>query len=221
VTALYAAFRRLDDLVDECEPDAAERLTAVERWAAGHETAQTPELALLRSIDARRPLPRAPFYDFCAGMRDDLHATRFRTERELDRYCYRVAGTVGLVMLELLGTDHPQEARGAAISLGIAMQLTNILRDIDEDAARGRIYITDEARARYGWSLAPGERQALLHAQIARTDEFYEDGLLGLSALRAGRPAIAMAAGLYREILREIERTGLGRQPGRAVVSAP
>jgi phytoene synthase len=175
---------------------------------------------LLSALAARHPIPRDAVADFCAGMRTDLVGARCDSERDLDRYCYRVAGTVGVVMTSLLGSDDPAGARACAVSLGSAMQLTNILRDIDEDAAAGRVYISREALARFGGSLQPGERAELMRAEIARADELYEDGLLGVRLLRRGRVAVTLAAGLYREILREIEREGLGRQAGRAAVPA-
>ena len=123
-------------------------------------------------------------------------------------------------MIAVLGSTHPDEARACAVSLGIAMQRTNILRDIDEDAAAGRVYISAEARMAAGGTLEPGARAELLRGQIARADEFYEDGMLGVALLRRGRPAITLAAGLYREILREIEREGLGARAGRVSVPA-
>jgi phytoene synthase len=220
IDLLYAMFRRLDDLVDDGAPDAAQRLSAVERWAAGVPDASTNETRLLTELDGRHDIPRGAVADFCAGMRTDLAGARFANERELDRYCYRVAGTVGVVMTSLLGSDDPAGARACAVSLGTAMQRTNILRDIDEDAAAGRVYISREALDRVGGSLAPGERAELLRDQIARTDELYEDGLLGVRLLHSGRAAVTLAAGLYREILREIEREGLGAQAGRAAVPA-
>ncbi len=220
VTALYSVFRALDDLVDDGAGDAGARIAAVERWAHSR-SAHGPEVDALQAIAQRRRFPRAAVADFCAGMRHDLEGARCVTERDLDRYCYRVAGTVGVVVASLLGASDRAPARAAAISLGMAMQRTNILRDIDEDLAAGRVYISDEARRRHSWSLAPGEREALVRAQIARADDLYDDGLLGLRFLPDGRAAIALAAGLYREILREIERTGFGREPGRTVVPAP
>jgi 15-cis-phytoene synthase len=221
VELAYGVFRSLDDLVDDGAPDAASRVAAVAAWATSASGPMTPETQVLDRLARRHPIPRDAVADFCAGMRHDLAHTGVPTERDVDRYCYRVAGTVGLVMAALLGAPADEETRACAISLGIAMQRTNILRDIDEDAAAGRIYISDEARARHGWSLRPGERAALVRAQIARADELYDDGLMGLHHLREGRAAIALAAGLYREILREIERSGLGRRPGRVVVAAP
>ncbi len=225
VYLLYSVFRSLDDLVDEHLPDAADRVAAVADWATGDDTGDltrarpaTQEVQILEALAARHALPRAAIADFCAGMRQDLAGERFATERELDRYCYRVAGTVGVVMAAVLGATNADDAAAAAASLGMAMQRTNILRDIDEDAAAGRVYISSEALARHGGSLAPGQRSELLRDQIGRADELYEDGLLGIATLRRGRGAILLAARLYREILREIERTGLGRRPGRAVV---
>jgi phytoene synthase len=134
-----------------------------------------------------------------------------------DLYCYRVAGTVGVVMASLLGTRDPAVAHPAAARLGMAMQRTNILRDIDEDRAAGRTYLSREAIARHGPPL-PGRRSALMREQIARADALYESGLTGIGQLRSGRVAIAAAAGMYREILRQLEREGLGERAGRAVV---
>lgn len=218
VYLLYVVFRTLDDLVDEGDPRAPERVAAVEAWARGAVRA-TPEVELLETLARRHALPRAPIADFCAGMRSDLAMERFATERDVDRYCYRVAGTVGVVMASLLGVEEPRAALPAAARLGMAMQRTNILRDLDEDHAAGRVYVSDEALARSGGSLAPERRGALLRHGIARADELYEDGLAGIDLLRRGRGAILLAAQMYREILREIERRGAGAV-GRAVVPA-
>lgn len=218
VYLLYLVFRTIDDLVDDGSPEAEARVAAVTDWAeTGSRT--SPEAAILARLDARRTLPREPFVDFCRGMRDDLEGTPIVTEDELDRYCYRVAGTVGLVMAALLGVRRPG-AEPQAAALGMAMQRTNILRDIDEDLAYGRIYLARETVARYG-SLAPGAREQLLRDQIARADALYEQGIAGIPALACGRRAIAAAAAMYREILRQIERDGYGREPGRAIVGGP
>jgi phytoene synthase len=221
VYLLYLVFRTLDDLVDEVDPDAVERIGAVAAWAQGTPREHTPEVALLTELDARHDLPRVPIAQFCAGMRQDLRRESFATEAELDRYCYRVAGTVGLVMTAVLGAHDPQRARPAAAALGMAMQRTNILRDIDEDAGNGRVYVPGETVARHGGSLAPGRRAALVREEIARADVLYQRGLAGVSQLRRGRRAIAAAGAMYREILRQIEREGHGARPGRAVVPLP
>jgi uncharacterized membrane protein len=141
---------------------------------------------VLAALGARYPLPRKAVADFCAGMRQDLARETFATEADVDRYCYRVAGTVGLVMTAVLGASNPWRARPAAVSLGIAMQRTNMLRDIDEDAANGRVYVAQEAVRRHG-SLQPGRRAGLLYEQIAYADALYERGLAGVDELRSGR----------------------------------
>lgn len=219
VYLLYLVFRTLDDLVDDGRPEAAGRLAAVEGWCRGG-VPSTTEARILDELHRRHDLPQDALLDFCAGMRDDLDHVPPATEAEVDRYCYRVAGTVGVVMTALLGVRDgadPVATREAAAALGIAMQRTNILRDLDEDAAAGRRYVSDEAIAAHGPPV-PGARAALLRDQIARADARYDEGLAGLPALRSGTAAIRAAAAMYREILRQLEREGLGARPGRAVV---
>ena len=237
VDLLYLVLRTLDDLVDlegarDGGPRAADadtRLAAVEAWArhAGPAEAPTPagstrETRILDDLARRHPsLPRDAVADFMAGMRQDLAGPRIVTEEDLDLYCYRVAGTVGRLMAAILGGEGPR-ADAAARSLGIAMQRTNILRDVDEDLANGRIYLPAETLARHGLTpatLATGDRQALLVDEIARADAAYAAGMDGIALLRHGHRSIRAAAVLYREILRQVERDGLGvRRPHRAVV---
>jgi phytoene synthase len=218
VYLLYLVFRTLDDLVDDGRPEAEARIEAVEAWAARDLGPATPETATLSALAARHPLPRDAVADFCAGMRQDLAEETFPTQGDVDRYCYRVAGTVGLVMTAVLGARDPHRAQPAAIALGMAMQRTNILRDIDEDADHGRVYLAQEAIERHGPPL-PGRRAALVRQEIARADALYDRGLSGVRELRHGRLAIGAAGGMYREILRQIERDGYGAEPGRAAVS--
>ena len=215
VYRLYLVFRILDDLVDEGDPRAYSAVDAVERWCRDG-TVMTREATVLADLATRHPLPREALEDFCRGMRDDLAARPFNDEAELDLYCYRVAGTVGLVMASVLGTRSPEAGRHAA-ALGMAMQRTNILRDIDEDLAGGRLFLSEEIVARFGWP-SPGRREQLLRHQIARADELFEEGMAGIPMLRRGRVAIRAAASMYREILRQIERDGYGERAGRAVV---
>jgi len=216
VYLLYLVFRTLDDLVDDGDPEAAAAVAAVEGWCeTGSVT--TRETVILADLATRHELPRGALRDFCAGMRDDLGGLRVGTEAELDAYCYRVAGTVGVVMTALLGSTSAEADRHAA-ALGIAMQRTNILRDIDEDLAAGRCYVPQETLARLGGDLGPGDRAALLRDQIARADARFDEGLAGVRLLRSGRLATRAAAGMYREILRQIERDGYGVTAGRAVV---
>ena len=218
VYRLYLVFRTLDDAVDEGEPDAAACVAAVERWARGA-APDSPEAELLAGIAARHPLPRAALVDFCRGMRDDLERRPILTEADFDAYCYRVAGTVGLTVAAVLGTTAPAEREAAA--LGMAMQRTNILRDLREDDAHGRRYLPTAGSSGSDTSGPPGvhgDGDGLVRAQIARADAHYEEGMAGIPKLRVGRRAVRAAAAMYREILREIERRDYGRSPGRAVV---
>jgi phytoene synthase len=217
VYLLYLVFRTLDDLVDEERPEAAVRVDAVRAWCDGA-APPTREVRILEELARRHPIPRHAMREFCAGMEHDRTGAAISTEEELDRYCYRVAGTVGVVMAAILGTTDPVDGDRTAAALGMAMQRTNVLRDIDEDGANGRVYLPSESVARWGGSLAPGEREALLRDQIARADALYDEGLEGIALLCHGRRAVAAAAAMYREILRQIEREGYGRRAGRAVV---
>lgn len=219
VYLLYLVLRTLDDLVDDAHPHAAARVEAVEAWASGW-TAIGPEAEILADLATRHPVPRQAVLDFCAGMRADLDHRPPATEADVDRYCHQVAGTVGLLMTSLLGLRPGVDvaaAERAAAALGIAMQRTNILRDLDEDAAAGRCYVSAEAIAAYGPPV-PGARGALLRDQIARADARYEEGLAGIDALAAGRPAIRAAAVMYREILRGLEAQTARGEAGRVVV---
>ena len=218
VYRLYLVFRTLDDLVDEGDPRARERLTLVEAWCEEGSVASR-EARTLEALDARHGIPRDAMWDFCLGMHHDLDGARIVTEEDLDRYCYRVAGTVGVVMAAVLGSRDPEAARPRAAALGQAMQRTNILRDIDEDLACGRVYVPADTLRRFGArALEPGCRERLLCDGIRRADALYEEGLPGIALLRRGGRAIAAAAAMYREILRQIERDGYGARPGRAVV---
>ncbi len=207
VFRLYLVFRTLDDLVDHQDPRARSAVLAVERWAGGG-SPDSREADVLAEIDARVPLPRHALADFCRGMHHDLDDVPIRTEADLETYCYRVAGTVGVVMAAVLGTD--ADADAAAAALGCAMQRTNILRDVDEDRAAGRTYLPD---------LDADDRAAVIRRHIVRADVLYDEGIAGIGHLRRGRAAIRAAAVMYREILRQIERDGYA--PGRATVSAP
>lgn len=219
VYVLYLVFRTLDDLVDHGHPDARQRIASVQAWCAGAGPTSR-ETHLLEQLASRYALPRHALHSFCAGMEQDLDGPRMHTEADVDEYCYRVAGTVGVVMAALLGTAGDRDrADRAAAALGMAMQRTNILRDIDEDREQGRVYLAAETLQRFGGTLDPGRREALMRDQIARADELYERGLEGIVLLRNGRRAIAAAAAMYREILRQIEREGYGAQAGRVVVS--
>ena len=246
VELLYLVLRTLDDLVDVdvraggSTRDAAERrIAAIEAWASGEGIGATAanapevsrELLILDDLARRHPdLPRDAVHDFLAGMRADLAGPQIETDQDAAHYCYQVAGTVGRLMASMLGVapSHEREADRAARALGSAMQRTNILRDIDEDLANGRVYLSaaslrahniNPAAASGSTSLRDADRGELLRDEIARADTEYDEGLNGIRYLTHGGRSIRAAALLYREILRQIEREGYGaRRPHRPVV---
>ena len=220
VVLLYLVLRTLDDLVDEQSPDADAAVAAVETWLVTDETS-TRETVILADLSQRYGLPRPALVAFLQGMRDDLATPDIQTEGDLDVYCYRVAGCVGELMASILGV-WDDTAWNAARALGNAMQRTNILRDVDEDLANGRIYLAADTLARFGITdLATQDRTELYRDQIARADTLYDQGLHGVPMLVHGRRSVAAAGAMYREILREIERGGYGANRSRSVVSRP
>jgi len=240
--ALYAFCRRLDDLVDG--PDAAAHDDLPARLARAHALVSAAcarrwpdavvpapfdadETAALRDAVRRFAIPEAPFHDLIAGCEMDLTVRRYADFAALDLYCYRVAGTVGLLMTPILGyTD--AAALAPAADLGRAMQLTNILRDVAEDLDRDRIYLPqdelaaagiDEARLRAG---AVDERwRRFMHAQVARARACYRRGAAGIPLLATfrSRLTVALMATVYGDILRALERQDLDPFAGRARVS--
>lgn len=226
VVALYAFFRTLDDLVDErgADWDAEEVRRELEGWQRWLRTAcaspapREPLGASLAALLHTYQLPVTLFLDFLDGLFSDLEPQEFQQAHELYRYCYQVAGTVGLAIAHVLG-GRSEQALVAARELGIAMQLTNILRDVGRDLAAGRIYLPQEELTRFGFSRVqflhlyqqnrgPDERfQQLMCFQIQRARAFYRKGLYGVWLLApACRPPILLAGRLYQRILTEIER---------------
>jgi len=221
VYLLYLVMRTLDDLVDGRARDAEERLELVERWALTGRVAGREAEILNELFRKHSGLSRPAVVDFVEGMRQDLGRPTFVTEADVDLYGYRVAGTVGELMAGILGVRRP-EAVFAARALGIAMQRTNILRDLDEDLATGRVYVAARTLESLGIEdLASDDRSALLRVGVALAERWYDIGIAGVEDLLRGRQAIRAAALMYREILRQIARDGWGaRRPWRASVSS-
>jgi phytoene synthase len=230
IWAIYVWCRRTDELVDG--PDAA--LTTPEtldNWENRLEQvfAGQPfddgDVALVDTI-AHFPLDIQPFRDMIAGQRMDLHRSRYETFEELRLYCYRVAGTVGLMSNAILGIEESNSitpwvqeqvnCNEAAIALGIANQLTNILRDVGEDAQRGRIYLPLEDLAKFDYSEADlfagviDQRWCnLMNFEITRARQFYQQAAKGIRCLsRDSRLPVWASLILYQDILRVIERNG-------------
>jgi phytoene synthase len=209
VETLYRVLRTLDDLVDEDDPRAAARVAAVEAWARS-EPADSPETRALEQLHECHPFPRERLLEFCAGMRHDLARAPIADDAGFERYCQQAGGSVGVVLASLLGTvGDTCEAERLMAVLGRAMQVTNILRDIDEDRSCGRVYIPRTFIERFGFP-APGARAALLREWIPRADALYDEGAGAIPLLRYGRAAMALSAALYREILRQLERDEFG-----------
>jgi len=170
IEALYHFARRGDDITDghltreESARGIAAYRGALEECFAGR--GSTPELAALAASIERFKIPRQPFEDLILGLEMDLAGTRYRTFAELLVYCYRVASTIGLISIEIFGYRNPS-ARDYAVNLGLALQMVNILRDLESDARRGRLYLPQEDLDRFG--IRPAE---ILEARY--TDPFVE-----------------------------------------------
>ena len=223
--ALYAWCRRCDDAVDGPR-DAGARAMAVEQlraelariYSAGVES--DPVLAGFQEVVRRCAIPRRHAEDLVDGMAMDVGAVRYRTFDELLLYCYRVAGTVGLMMAQLMGVRDSSALRRAA-DLGIAMQLTNICRDVAEDAERDRIYLPADVLEACRQPGDPDRQVSCAVAELLRrADDFYTSADAGLPALPV-RCAIGIRAArlIYAEIGRVIARRHFDVRAGRAVVS--
>jgi phytoene synthase len=161
IEALYAFARRGDDVVDSgLAPQEAGRQIAHYRraldacYAQPGTALEDPELAALADSIQEFKIPRQPFEDLILGLEMDLRGTRYETFEDLSLYCYRVASTIGLIAIEIFGYTNPR-TRDYAVNLGQALQLVNILRDIQSDARRGRIYLPREDLE--GFGVRPGE----------------------------------------------------------------
>lgn len=254
--ALYAFCRRLDDLVDgdnrgdgsiaapvELPSQVSERL-ALARAAVsslyGRETSPVwsslpwheSEVAAFRDTVLRYGIPERPFQELISGMEMDLTRSRYATFEELHLYCYRVAGVVGEMMTPVLGHADDRCLPFAA-DLGVAMQLTNILRDVKEDLQRGRIYLAADELAAFGireselegWArgdAAPNDSWSrFMQFQIARARAYYQRSLFGVPDLRGfgSQSVVRLMGTIYGGILDAIEAQDLDVFARRAHVA--
>ena len=219
ITALYAFCREVDDIVDECT-DAGVAHTKLAWWRQ--------ELVRLYAGEPQHPVARAlqpalqPFgikHDYLAeiiaGMEMDLSQNRYRDFAALEQYCHRVAGVVGLLAASLFGYRDGQTL-DYAHTLGLAFQLTNIIRDVGEDSRKGRIYLPMSELQQFDVSAADilSARQTdnfarLMAFQIERAERYYAAAFEKLPEVdrKSQRPGLVMAA-IYRTLLREIEADG-------------
>lgn len=170
IEAVYAFARRGDDIVDggHGPADAARALAAYRQaleacYGADENRLDTPELRALAESIQRFKIPQQPFEDLILGLEMDLSQTHYETFDDLSLYCYRVASTIGLICIEIFGYHNPR-TRDYAVNLGKALQLVNILRDIQRDAERRRIYIPQEDLDRFG--IRPGELLAAAYNDL-------------------------------------------------------
>ncbi len=219
ITALYAFCREVDDVVDECaDPQIAH--TKLAWWRSELEAMQLgkpthPVTTALAPAVARYKLSPALMGEIIAGMAMDLHHQGYASFDDLKLYCYRVAGVVGLLAAEIFGYED-RATLGYANDLGTAFQLTNIIRDVGEDARRGRIYLPRDEMEQFG--VQPEDIlearysdnfRRLMEFQIQRAERYYEHAYAQLPAQdrRAQRAGLMMAA-IYRTLLDEIRRDG-------------
>ena len=220
--AVYACCRSIDDAVDRAaargervRPEVAGQI--LERaYGAGGEQAGEEWMPAFRDTARRKKIRRTWFEDLATGVAGDAGPVDLQTWPELELYCYRVAGTVGLMMMRVFGLED-EAAEPRALDLGRGMQLTNILRDVAEDAAAGRIYLPADERREFGV-----EREALLQGrpsgrwkefmtfQVERAREQYRKSEPGIGQLAAGGPRLAtwLMRELYAGILDPIEASG-------------
>mgnify|MGYP000888738330 CR=1 FL=1 len=219
IVALYAFCREVDDVVDECH-DMQIAQTKLEWWRnqirlVFEGEPQHPVALALKDIIGRFNLPREQLLEIIDGMQMDLQQTRYLDWKALHLYCYRVASVVGLLSAEIFGYQNRQTLKYAH-DLGLAFQLTNIIRDVGEDARRGRIYLPIDEMQRFN---VPAKQilearyddnfRQLMGIQAERARQLYDRAFSQLPAedRKAQRPGLIMAA-IYRTLLDEIEADG-------------
>lgn len=215
MTALYAFCREVDDVVDECT-DYQIAQTKLAWWKQEihrlyHETPQHPVSKALQPCIARYDLQKAHFLEIIDGMEMDTQYNRYAEFKQLQLYCYRVASVVGILSAHIFGYQDRATLKYAH-DLGIAFQLTNIIRDVGEDARRGRIYLPLDALQTHGVSeedvlrsRASAGTAALLNSAITLAEQFYDKAFAHLpkADIKTQLPGLLMAA-IYRTLLREI-----------------
>jgi phytoene synthase len=217
IYAVYALCRAVDDLADDAgDMEAkAERLKGwreeLDRCYAGRPT--HPITRVLRDCLSRYPIPKGYFEELIAGVEMDLTVTRYRTFADLTRYCYRVASVVGLICIEIFGYRR-EATKEYAINLGLALQLTNILRDLKTDGRRGRIYLPQEDLEGFGYSeddllhcrYTPGFFP-LMRFEADRARDYFRRAAESLpSEDRKNMVAAEIMGRIYRETLETIAR---------------
>lgn len=232
---IYAFCKEVDSAVDE-PPAGSNPQDQLRRWrteldAAYHGTPTSPVTLSLAGHARRLAIPQEYFAELINGVEMDLTTAQYATFQDLSLYCYRVASVVGLMCLHIFGTTSPR-AREYAISLGMAFQLTNILRDVGSDAERGRIYLPQADLAQFRCSEKEILRRKhspqfieLMQFESARAHNFYAMARAALLALPPLERRALMVAeimrGVYSRILRRIDRSGYDVFGPRITLSTP
>ncbi|GAA0535979.1 presqualene diphosphate synthase HpnD [Saccharopolyspora thermophila] len=216
LSAVYAFARRCDDIGDGPLP-GEEKLRRLKQAREAIHAASTdsadPVLVALADAAERLPIPLAAFDELIDGCEADVRGARYRTFDELLHYCRCVAGSIGRLSLGVFGTLDPDTAARRADALGVALQLTNILRDVREDQAHGRVYLPGEDLERFEVRLEPGNGlvgdpdrwDRLIRFQAERAERWYAEGLRLLPMLdRRSRACCASMAGIYHQLLGRI-----------------
>ncbi len=219
ITVFYAWCRVIDDIADDPGEAVLARQTALDLWKDALAQPVAGESALappVRALIAKYRLPVAHFREIIAGVEMDLAGASYATWEDLRLYCHRVASVVGLISIEIFGCRDPG-AKTYALELGLALQLTNILRDVGQDFANGgRIYLPREDLARFGYSpedLAAGRRNeaflALMRFEAERARRYYTQAVAALPpADRRALTAAEIMRGIYGRLLVRMERDG-------------
>ncbi len=218
LSAVYAFARRVDDIGDG-SLEEHEKLRRLRRarddiHSVGVDSAD-PVLVALADAARRMPLPLEAFDELIDGCEADVRGTRYRTFDELVGYCRCVAGSIGRLSLGVFGTARPGVAEARADALGVALQLTNILRDVLEDRRDGRVYLPEEDLERFGVDLElgaggmlagdPGRWRELIRVMADRTEQWYDEGLALLPMLdHRSRACCGSMAGIYHALLGRI-----------------
>jgi phytoene synthase len=212
--AVYALARRIDDIADGPLPQE-ERLRCLGRIRAdvGALESERNDHVLVALADAasRYPIPLEAFGDLVDGAEMDVEGTTYDVFPQLLVYCRRVAGSIGRLSLGVFEARDRVDAARHADDLGVALQLTNILRDIREDLDRGRVYLPEEDLARFSCTLTPEETSGpldeLVRFEAQRARDWFERGMELLPLLdRRSAVCVAAMAGIYRRLLDRIER---------------
>lgn len=221
INRVYAFCRQTDDIADDEKKSKESRFLILSKWKnefekglSGIQTEYSVINNLIEVIN-KFNIPAEHFFELISGMESDLKKNRYRTFSELIEYCYKAASTVGLMCIEIFGYGNPK-TKEFAVNLGIAMQLTNILRDIKSDYQKGRIYIPQEDLRRFNYGESDLAQKKynenfirLMEFESVRAKYFYKEAKNSLAKEDKGAMFAALIMGnIYFRILKKIERNG-------------